>query len=391
MNKKVLLNLTLVSMLSLTGCDTKEVVDIKPSEVAYEVNNFAIEKGDKTQKFDNTREDWSKVKSSSKMIIVPYKRISTGAVPFVNTRKLPEKKIIVVSQSIVSKDWVADLNKGSNKNDDSFKAESSNGAEFHTGITLSAKISNTDTYLSIYGIDPNSNLRDVKVQSIPLETVLEKTVKPFIQGALAAEFSKYPTFEIQPKKTEIIQKVEVATKERFAKDGISILTFNSSDTITWSDRKIQEAINEKAQLEAQYQKSIVESKVRTIEAETKRKVEEQQAMAKARAIELQAEADRKKAEIERMKQEEINLQSLAKAKNEVDIAREKAKVISVEREMLAIEKERIEIEVKKINAQANFERAKKWNGKEAFGDVTIQGVTSIIDKNGDVKTMNLVK
>lgn len=391
MNKKLLVGLTLMSTLMFTGCNTKEVVDVKPSEVAYEVNNFAMEKGDKTQKFDNTRDDWSKVKSSSKMIIVPYKRISTGAIPFINSRKLPEKKIIVVSQTIVSKDWVADLTKGSNKKDDSFKAESSNGAEFHTGITLSAKISNTDTYLSIYGIDPNSNLKDVKVQSIPLETVLEKTVKPYIQGALASEFSKYPTFEIQPRKTEIIQIVERATKERFAKDGIDILTFNSSDTITWSDRRIQEAINEKAQLEAQHQKSIVEAKVRTTEAETKRKVEEQQAMTKARAVELQAEGERKKAEIERLRQEEVNLQALAKAKNEVDIAREKAKVVSVEREMLSIEKERTEIELKKIQAQTELEKAKKWNGVQPLSNLNIMGANTIVDKDGKVQTMNLVK
>lgn len=391
MNKKLLVGLTLMSTLMFTGCNTKEVVDVKPSEVAYEVNNFAMEKGDKTQKFDNTRDDWSKVKSSSKMIIVPYKRISTGAIPFINSRKLPEKKIIVVSQTIVSKDWVADLTKGSNKKDDSFKAESSNGAEFHTGITLSAKISNTDTYLSIYGIDPNSNLKDVKVQSIPLETVLEKTVKPYIQGALASEFSKYPTFEIQPRKTEIIQIVERATKERFAKDGIEVLTFNSSDTITWGDKRIQEAINEKAQLEAQHQKSIVEAKVRTTEAETKRKVEEQQAMTKARAVELQAEGERKKAEIERLRQEEVNLQALAKAKNEVDIAREKAKVVSVEREMLAIEKERTEIELKKIQAQTELEKAKKWNGVQPLSNLNIMGANTIVDKDGKVQTMNLVK
>lgn len=92
MNKKLMVGMCLASILMFTGCNTKEVVDVKPSEVAYEVNNFAMEKGDKTQRFDNTREDWSKVKSSSKMIIVPYKRISTGAIPFINSRKLPEKK-----------------------------------------------------------------------------------------------------------------------------------------------------------------------------------------------------------------------------------------------------------------------------------------------------------
>jgi hypothetical protein len=322
------------------------------------------------------------------MIKVEFDRVSTGMVSY---RKIPQKKVIVASQGIVSKDWVSELNKGTGKGDESLKAESKNGAEFKTGITLSAKIQDTDTYLAIYGIDPKSDINDVKVQSMLLDTVLEKTIKPYIQGELNAEFSKYPTFEIQPKKNEVVKAVEKRTKKRFAKDGIQILTFNSSDTVTWTDRKIQDAINEKAQLEAIREKAVVQQQVEQKQAETKRMVQEQDAMAKARAVELKAESDKKQSEIERLRQEEINLQALAKAKNEVDIAREKAKVVSVEREMLAIERERVEIAVKKINAEVNLERAKKWNGKEPFADVTIQGASTIIDKDGKVQTVNLAK
>jgi hypothetical protein len=387
-NKKLGLVLILGALVLTTGCSKKEIVDIKPNENAYIINNFAESKNDASQRFDGTREDWSKIKSSSKMIKVEFDRVSTGMVSY---RKIPQKKVIVVSQGIVSKDWVSELNKGTGKGDESLKAESKNGAEFKTGITLSAKIQDTDTYLAIYGIDPKSDINDVKVQSMLLDTVLEKTIKPYIQGELNAEFSKYPTFEIQPKKNEVVKAVEKRTKKRFAKDGIQILTFNSSDTVTWTDRKIQDAINEKAQLEAIREKAVVQQQVEQKQAETKRMVQEQDAMAKARAVELKAESDKKQSEIERLRQEEINLQALAKAKNEVDIAREKAKVVSVEREMLAIERERVEIAVKKINAEVNLERAKKWNGKEPFADVTIQGASTIIDKDGKVQTVNLAK
>ncbi|MGL4424918.1 MAG: hypothetical protein ACRCZ0_08915, partial [Cetobacterium sp.] len=292
-SKKIALGLIVGALLLTTGCSKKEIVDIKPNENAYIINNFAEEKGDKTQKFDGTREDWSKIKSSSKMIKVEFDRVSTGAVSY---RKIPQKKVIVVSQGIVSKDWVSALNKGTGNKDESMKAESKNGAEFQTGITLSAKIMDTDMYLSIYGIDPKSDINDVKVEAMLLDIVLEKTIKPYIQGELNAEFSKYPTFEIQPKKNEVVKIVEQRTKERFAKDGIQILTFNSSDTVTWTDRKIQDAINEKAQLEAIREKAIVQQQVEAKQAETKRIVQEQEAMAKARAVELKAESDRKQAE-----------------------------------------------------------------------------------------------
>ncbi|MGL4210333.1 MAG: hypothetical protein ACRCRT_02175, partial [Cetobacterium somerae] len=334
LNKKLGALLLGLTMLGATGCAKKEIVDVAPNQTAYIINNFADSKGDTTQKFDGTREDWSQIKSSSKMIKVEFDRISTGAISY---RKIPQKKVIVVSQGIVSKDWVADLNKGTAKRDESLKAESKNGAEFHTGITLSAKIADTDTYLSIYGVDPKSDINDVKVEAMSLDVILDKTIKPFIQGELNAEFSKYPTFEIQPKKNEVIKIVEARTKERFSKDGITILTFNSSDTVTWSDKKIQDAINEKAQLEAVREKAVVKQQVEAKEAETRRIVKEQEAMALARSVELKSESERKQAEIERLRQEEVNLQALAKAKNEVDIAKEKAKVVSVEREMLVIE------------------------------------------------------
>ncbi|MEG0151619.1 MAG: SPFH domain-containing protein [Cellulosilyticaceae bacterium] len=376
-------------LLAGTGCAKKEIVDIKPNEVAYEVNNFATSKGDKSQKFDNTREGWGEIKSSSKMIIVPIVKVKTGAV--VGSRRIPEKKIIVVSQGIVSKEWVSSVTKGSNKRDDSFTAESKNGAEFHTGITLSAKIVDTDTYLSIYGIDPNAGLNDAKVESMSLSNVLDTQVKSYILGELNAEFSKIETFGIQPNKNAVVQRVEAKTRERFAKDGIQILTFNSSENVTWKDSGIQTAINEKARLEAQHQKAIVEQSVKQKEAETKRLVLEQENMSKARAMELHAEAQKREAELNRIKQEEVNKGLIDKAEADVKIAKLKASVVSTEKALLEIEKEKAEIDVLRINAQANLEEAKKWNGVREFSNASIIGASSVVGQDGSVKTLNLVK
>lgn len=388
--KRTAMTLLLGALLLVgTGCAKKEIVDIKPNEVAYEVNNFATTKGDKSQKFDNTREGWGEIKSSSKMIIVPIMKVKTGAV--VGSRRIPEKKIIIVSQGIVSKDWVSATDKGSSKKNDSFTAESRNGAEFHTGITLSAKIVDTDLFLSIYGIDPNAGLNDAKVNSLSLDKVLDTTVKPFIQGELASEFSKIETFDVQPNKNVVVQNVEKITRERFLKDGIQILTFNSSENITWTDKEIQKAINDKAKLEAQHQKAIVEQSVRQKEAETKRLVQEQESMAKSRGMELHAEAQKREAELNRAKQEEINKGLIDKAKADVEIAKLKASIVNTERALLEIKKEEAEIEVMKINAQANLEQSKKWNGVREFSNTTIIGASSVVGQDGSVKTLNLVK
>lgn len=398
--KKAITLLLLIG--ALTGCKQKEIVEIKPSEVAYEINNFSLGGNDKTQKFDGTRDDYSKVRSSSKMITVPYERISTGALPIINSRKLPLKKVIIVSQSIVSKEWVKELTKGSNKTDDSFSAGSSNGAEFTIGVTLSAKITDTDTYVSIYGVDPSSRIDDVRVESMSLNQVLEKTVKPYIQGELSAEFGKLQTGQVQPRKNDVISAVAKRTKERFSKDGIDIITFNISGDVYWLDQKIQQSINQTAQLLADREKVEAQQKVESTQAQTRRIVAEQKAMEDARKREIDAEVRRKEAEYARLAEEENNKKALAKAQNdrlialekakqETDVANEKAKVINTEKQLLEIDIKRAELDVMRKTAEAKLVEMTRWNGKREYSELTIQGASSVVGRDGEVKTLQLVK
>lgn len=384
--KKKLLVLLACGIL-FTACSEKEIVDIAPNEVAYEVNNFS---DDKTQKFDGTRESYAQVKSASKMIIVPKEKISTGVLPG-QSRRLPVKKIIVVKQSISSKEWVKDVTKGSNRTDDSFSAGSSNGAEFSLGITASAKVLDTDKYVSIYGINPNADIKDVKVYAIDLETVMERTVKPFIQGELSAEFGRLSTGEIQPKKNDVIAIVAKRTKERFAQDGIEILTFNLSGDITWVDSSIQNSINDTARLLADRERVEAQQKVEATQAETKRLVLEQEARRKANEIAIMADAQVKKAEAERVEQDTRNKIAIDKASADREIALQRAKVIDIEKEFVKIEIDKNKSQAILINAQAELKKAERWDGVQPGSKLTITGANAITDKSGNVQTLNLVK
>ncbi len=383
---KKLMVISIIGIM-LTACSQKEIVDIAPNEVAYEVNNFA---NDKTQKFDGTRESYASVKSTSKMIIVPKEKISTGMLPG-QSRRLPVKKIIVVKQNIVAKEWVKDLSKGSNRVDDSFSAGSSNGAEFSLGITASAKVLDTDKYVSIYGINPNADIKDVKVYAIDLDTVMERTIKPYIQGELSAEFGRLSTGEIQPKKNDVISIVAKKAKDRFKQDGIEILTFNLSGDITWVDQTIQNSINQTARLLADRERVEAEQNVQATQAETKRLVAEQEARRRANEISIMAEAQAKKAEQERVEQETRNKIAIDRASADREIALQRAKVIDIEKEFVKIEIEKNKSQAILINAQAEMERAKKWNGKERFSEVNVMGASTVTDGKGNVQLMNLTK
>ena len=384
----------------------KSIVEIKANEVAYSVKNFSGKNeragGDSSQKFDGKRESWQTLRTTSKLITVPFERHSTGVVPIINSMVLPTHKIIIVPQTIITKEWVSDKTKGSNPKDDGFIAESKEGAEFTVGVTMSARIKDSDTYLSIYGTNPNSTLEDVKVYAKDFDGILESIVKPFILDSLGKEFVKYHTMEVQSKKSIVLADVENRVRERFERDGIEIITFGSADRVAWSKGEIQDAIDETAKFLAQKDKEEAEQKVKIVQYETERRRKEEEDKAQAKRKEIEAQTKQTEASYKRLAEEEDNKREFAKAENdklialegaikETEVANEKAKVIKIEESLLKLEVQRTELEIAKIEAQAKLEEAQRWNGVKEFSNTTIVGASSIVGQNGEVKTLNLVK
>lgn len=396
--KKMMMVGTIVAMSIFgTGCAKKEVVEVKPNEIAYEITNFG---NDETQKFDGTRAEWSSIKATSKMIIVNFKKIRLGGVPVLDTKKIPEKKIAVVSQATVSKEWVAGAQKGTSSNDDSFSAGSNQGAEFIIGITTEARIADTDTYISIYGVDPKSTINDVRVEALSLSTILDRTVKPYIQGKLSEEFGNIPTGECQQKMNEVIAKVSKDVKARFLKDGIEIRSFNVAGNLTWKDSNIQNAIDETARLLVQKDKAIAQQEVDAKQAETKRIVSEQQAMANARKVQLEAESEKQKAEQERLAQVERNQMALEKVENERkmalenaksdrEVANEKSKILDTSLRLAKIERYKAQTEAIRLKAKADLVSAERWDGVREGSNAQIIGASSVVGTDGSVKTVKL--
>lgn len=388
--KKLGLIALTASLLLTTGCfrKNKEIVDLKPNEVAFVINNVSNKKDDTSTKFDGSRESWSKIRSSSKMITVDIVGIDVGTI---KNRRIPSKKVIVVSEGIATREWVESKERGTSKTDQSIKLESQSGTEFHIGINMSAKVSDAEKYVSVFGIDPNSSIDDVRVSSTKLEYVLDTTIRSNIQGYLNEEFGHYPTFEIQSKKSEVVNKVKLRVEKDLAENGITLLSFNAGDNVTWTDPTIQGAINARAKAEADLAKNAVEQEVKTKEAETKRLVEEQEQLKNARAKEIDAEMQKTIAEIDRLKAQENNKKELEKAENEVLISKEKSKTIDSEKKLLELEEKRTAMKVRLMEAEAKLEEARKWNGVKELSNLKVTGMSSIVGENGEVKTLNVIK
>lgn len=82
---------------------------------------------------------------------------------------------------------------------------------------------------------------------------------------------------------------------------------------------------------------------------------------------------------------------LEQAKAEREIANEKSKVVSIEKEIIQLKAEANKAEAILLNAKAKLAEAQKWNGVLPYSNVSVQGANSIVDTNGKVQTMNLVK
>lgn len=373
----------------------KSVVEIKANEVAFSINNFSKvnekQGGDKSQKLNNTREYWQTIRETQKMVTIPYQRISTGAIPVVNSKVIPSQKIITVSQSPVSREWVAEKDKGTSTKSEALKGESRDGAVFQVGVVASARITDPELYLSVYGTKLDAKLEDVKVESIPLEHVMDTIIKPYIVGRIQERFGSVDTIKIQPSKNEVMRLIESDTRERFLAEGITIISFSVNDSISWEDEKIQEAINKTAILLSQKAEKEAQQKVDAIDAQTKRLLAEEEAKKKASELSIIAEGNANKAKQEQIEQATRNQTAIDKAKADAQIATISASTLDVELKKAEIARKQAETRAIELNATALLEQSKKWNGVQPGANATTVGASSVVDTNGKVQLLNLTK
>lgn len=272
-----------------TGCMRKPPLVEKYKEVKNNETAFVIdlEKTENQGKMKSL-EALEKAKVAVKRINVPQRFQKTGRYWF-QGKWIPTIMIITVDRTPVTREWIADENKGSNKKDDAIWVESSDSVTFSTGFTVTAMIEEANSALFLY-----------KYTNSSLATVLDTEVRARIQ-ALAAEISaKYNMDDLRDKKMEIITSVKADVIPYFADRGITISTLGMFGGFNYENPNIQQAIdkvfitqqekqNAKAMLEAQNDKN---ARIK-LEATALADAVIEKAKGKAEGITIEAEAESK--------------------------------------------------------------------------------------------------
>ena len=293
------------AMTSLTACGSpklEKLVEIAPNQTAFMV---PLEGNTKADQGKFMSEDYlNQNKVATKRVSLPQRKVATGRFSSWDYVWVPTAKIIAVDRTPVTREWTGDDSTGTAKTNQALWVESSDSIGFGLGVNVTAHITEEDAAKFLYNYAGK-----------PLQDVVDQNVRGYINSVLSREFSKYTLEQGRDKKNAIIDIAQKATTEHFAQYGVTIDNLGFSEGMVYEDKEIQDIIN------------------KNFTAEMKIQIEQNNNMAQDKVNERNvsiAVAARRSAE------------EFAKAK-EAQVAQ-------------------VTLEIQKMNAQANLERAGKWNG-----------------------------
>jgi hypothetical protein len=227
-----------------------EYVEIQPNETAFlialEGQNNSV---DKQQKLDSMAYlEANKV--PTKRVRIPHLAVDTcpassGRYCWVDQAT---HKLIRISRTPVTREWTANPHTGTGGKDESFHVESNESIDFSIGATLTAHISeeNTTKFLFYYS-------------GKQLAEVLDGNLRSCVGSELSKAFGSLSVDQARSSKPAIFAKVFDAAKTEFEKRGITLDNFGFSDGMTYSDARIQDAINKKFEADMLKQSAVAQA------------------------------------------------------------------------------------------------------------------------------------
>ncbi|MBW3020797.1 hypothetical protein KY334_05855 [Candidatus Woesearchaeota archaeon] len=322
-----------VSMILLTSCGPYQVPmfeEVKANETAFVIPLQGDNK-------DSQKKLWSKDylesnKVSAKKIDIPQKAVSTGRMWY-SYKWVPTVQVLKVNRTPVSTEWVASPQKGTSPNDDSFTVESADSVGFYMGGTLDCMVIEEDTALFLYRMNGRS-----------LEDIANTNIRRHIAGVLTREFGKMTVDECKKKKADVFKLAFDEAKTHFKTFGITVNHVGMIGEITYINKDIQKAIDDKINAEMAVQTAEQLKNKEIIDADR-----EAQKLLIERTMKVKlAEQDLKETEISNKKEQTI-------ADKDLYVAQQKEKALET---LIALKK----LEVMEINAKANLKYAEKWCG-----------------------------
>lgn len=311
--------LLVASFLSLTGCYRPyPKVDLQTVETSEEGFLIPLE-GDSTQQTStNSEEDLRNNLITTKRVQIPQRWVKTGYewLGLPNGQYVPAARLLKVDRAPVTREWTADSNSGTSDRNEAIWVMTSDQVEFSTGWTCTARIASTDDAIKFLHNYPSGSL----------ENVMDTEIRAKLQAEFGLEVTDLPMDELRKGATPHFLAVVGRVDKFFAERGITITNLGITGGFVYKDKTVADTLvkvfnaeqtknvaaaateaqreaNKKIQLEA-------DAKAKALLTERKAEAEGIQAVADAKAYEIQKAAEKpelylglKRIEIEKAKLE----------------------------------------------------------------------------------------
>lgn len=281
--KLMILSLMIIFVMALTtGC-------VKPyhkpvfEEIQSHESAFLVPlEGDTTNQASlKSEEFYKKNLIAQKRIEIPYKWVKTGRF-YWQGEYMPTMRLIKVDRSPVTREWTADPTTGTSTRNQGFEAESADSIGFITGISCTAQIEKEDAPKFLYRYNGRS-----------LASIMDSEIRNKIGSKLVELYSKMTIEEIRVNKAEVIQKVREEIIPYFKERGITITNIGYIGQLTYLDKEIQRAINDKFVAEKAQQTQ-----------EIKNQTEIERAKAEAEAVRIRKQTLQDQIELKKLELQE---------------------------------------------------------------------------------------
>lgn len=233
MKKVVVLFMVMLFCVSfIGGCKppkTEKFEEVKSNETAFVI---PLEGDMLAQGKMKSLEALQSYKVAIKRINIPRRWHKTGRAWY-SGDWIDTVKILKVNRTPVTREWIADTEKGSNRRDDAIWIESADSVTFSTGFTVTAKIMEIDTALFLYNYTADSSLAKV----------MDSEVKARIQ-MISSEVASFSKMDIlRNKKMDITKACRDDVIPFFKAKGITISTLGLFGGFQYQNPDIQTSID----------------------------------------------------------------------------------------------------------------------------------------------------
>lgn len=254
---KRLIGVFMLCALLPVGCvrgplKVERFVEFTPSETVFVI---PLEGATDAQAKTDSVKFLEKAKVNTQRISIPQRQHNYGHYAS-EYRWIPTVRVIKVNRAPVTREWTAEEHSGTSSRNEGLEVQSQDGVMFSLGATITCRIEEQDTALYLYhygtiasspaaGEDLIKTNKDIVHEGRLLSDVIDQNVRSYMQARLFHYFSGAELDEAKKRKIEFFESAFADAKRYFKERGVTIDSFGSTKGLTYANKEVQEAINQK--------------------------------------------------------------------------------------------------------------------------------------------------